>query len=416
MMIQSRLYAFNRNTLFTLLVSVVLAACSTEEDIPGVADLAGGAGIVEADDSTAVPTPTPTPTPAPAPAPVPPPMPVTVPEPEPEPEPEPGPEPVAPAPQPEAPTDPVSNINTPAIITGTSSRTITEDVDPDRDGLLETSGKLNVVDSDAGESAFAARSRRGQYGTLSITASGAWNYAAANSQIVIQSLADGGRVTDTIQVSSIDGTTQNVVIRINGADDASVISGATTGHVTEDVDPDGDNLLEITGKLTISDPDSGDAVFNSTTTAGLYGSLTINASGRWRYAANNNQAAIQNLNAGATIRDTLTVRSVRGVTQDVVITIAGADEANIPAELTLSWVAPIEREDGMPISMAEIAGYRVYYGTAIGNYTNQVEVADRSNMQVTLRNLDPGTYYFVVTAYDTDGRESGFSSVVSRSL
>lgn len=82
----------------------------------------------------------------------------------------------------------------------------------------------------------------------------------------------------------------------------------------------------------------------------------------------------------------------------------------------LSWVAPVEREDGAPISMAEIAGYRVYYGTAQDDYTNEVEITDSSTMQATLSGLAPGIYYIVVTTYDMDGTESGHSQVITASV
>jgi hypothetical protein len=84
--------------------------------------------------------------------------------------------------------------------------------------------------------------------------------------------------------------------------------------------------------------------------------------------------------------------------------------------LSLSWIAPSEREDGTPISMAEIAGYRVYYGAVQGSYTHQVDIADSATMQVTLSDLATGTYYFAVTAIDTDGRESDLSRQVVQSI
>ena len=86
------------------------------------------------------------------------------------------------------------------------------------------------------------------------------------------------------------------------------------------------------------------------------------------------------------------------------------------AAIALSWTAPYEREDGTPISMSEIAGYRVYYGTEQGDYTEQVDVADSSTMEVTLNNLSTGTYYVVVTTYDMDGRESGYSEEVVKKV
>ena len=98
----------------------------------------------------------------------------------------------------------------------------------------------------------------------------------------------------------------------------------------------------------------------------------------------------------------------------------GVTQETTPQEDTqvvaLSWTAPVEREDGTPISMSEIAGYRVYYGTSEGNYPNEIDIADSYNMQAMLSNLASGTYYIVVTSYDMDGRESAFSEVVTKSV
>ena len=65
-----------------------------------------------------------------------------------------------------------------------------------------------------------------------------------------------------------------------------VIDGVDSGSVVEDLDPDGDNLLEIGGKLEISN-NSGEAAFTEATLIGKYGSLTIDAAGNWNYVANN---------------------------------------------------------------------------------------------------------------------------------
>lgn len=54
-------------------------------------------------------------------------------------------------------------------------------------------------------------------------------------------------------------------------------------------------------------------------------------------------------------------------------------------------------------------GYKIYYGTQSGNYTNAIDVgsAGGSYPQTTVSDLAiPGTYYFVVKAYDTAGNES----------
>lgn len=84
--------------------------------------------------------------------------------------------------------------------------------------------------------------------------------------------------------------------------------------------------------------------------------------------------------------------------------------------IALSWVAPVEREDGTPISMADIAGYRVYFGIREGEYTNEVDVHGSDNMQVSVDRLPTGTYYIVVTTVDSDGRESAYSETIIASV
>jgi hypothetical protein len=54
-----------------------------------------------------------------------------------------------------------------------------------------------------------------------------------------------------------------------------------------------------------------------------------------------------------------------------------------------------------------VAGYKVYYGLASGNYTNNVDAGN--NVSCTLRNLTNPTYFIAATAYDTNHSESAFS-------
>jgi len=82
--------------------------------------------------------------------------------------------------------------------------------------------------------------------------------------------------------------------------------------------------------------------------------------------------------------------------------------------LSLSWRAPVARADGTPLSLADIDGYRIHYGKSSGNYTSHVTLADGTAQSVTLTDLPVGTYYMVMTTYDVDGRESGYSSQVSK--
>ena len=92
-------------------------------------------------------------------------------------------------------------------------------------------------------------------------------------------------------------------------------------------------------------------------------------------------------------------------------TDSAASSAVTASSATLTWVAPVARADGSPISLADIGGYRVYYGATEGSYPNRIGVTDGTAVGTVLRDLPPGTNYFVVTAYDTAGRESEYSDV-----
>ena len=98
---------------------------------------------------------------------------------------------------------------------------------------------------------------------------------------------------------------------------------------------------------------------------------------------------------------------------DITETGGDATTATSSNARIFSWIAPVAREDESPISMAEIAGYRIYYGTESGSYAQSIEVNDAYADAITLENLNTaGTYYVVVTTIDTDGRESAYSTEI----
>ena len=95
---------------------------------------------------------------------------------------------------------------------------------------------------------------------------------------------------------------------------------------------------------------------------------------------------------------------------------SGAGTGGQAATATLSWIAPSEREDGAPLALSEIAGYRVYYGSFSGEYPDRFEIADSSTVQTNLQDLPSGHYFFVFTTLDTDGQESDYSKEFSVSI
>lgn len=116
--------------------------------------------------------------------------------------------------------------------------------------------------------------------------------------------------------------------------------------------------------------------------------------------------------------------TVGGVTKDVtlgaVVSFSSSAPAPTPApspppsttfgSSTLTWVAPTTNTDGSPLT--DLAGYRVYWGTAVGAYPSSQSVGNV--LTYVVQGLAPGTWYFVVTALNTAGRESATSNVASK--
>ena len=86
--------------------------------------------------------------------------------------------------------------------------------------------------------------------------------------------------------------------------------------------------------------------------------------------------------------------------------------ASTRTDVNLSWTAPAERENNEPISLSEIAGYKVYYGTEERRYPKSVNIKDGSSTGYTFKNLAAGIYHFALTTYDTAGRESQYSAEI----
>ena len=102
-------------------------------------------------------------------------------------------------------------------------------------GTPTATGDLNATDVDNPNDAWTAVSSPAAsangYGSYTLTAAGVWTYTLNNSNAAVQALNVGDTLTDTFTVTTVDGTAQLVTITINGANDAAVISGDTSGAV-----------------------------------------------------------------------------------------------------------------------------------------------------------------------------------------
>ncbi|CAH7485450.1 VCBS domain-containing protein [Vibrio chagasii] len=238
-----------------------------------------------------------------------------------------------------------------AAVATDDSGSVTEDINVDEvTNQLVTSGQVVVTDIDSdiptflpdGDFNLEGSTNDSQIGVLTIDPDGAWTYVVNNDDV--QYLDDGESVTEVYTVTASDGTTGEVTITINGADDPSEITvgegDSDTGEVTEDVEVDLEsNNLTTSGTLTITDVDANDvAAFQpngiftpeGSTNETALGMLTITDDGEWTYIVNNDD--VQYLDDDEFVTEVYIVTAIDGTTSEVTITINGADD---PSEITV---------------------------------------------------------------------------------
>jgi VCBS repeat-containing protein len=251
----------------------------------------------------------------------------------------------------------ITGTNDAAVVSGTTAGSVIE-ASGTAPGTPVATGTLTASDTDNAANAFTAVSSptvssKG-YGSFTMTQAGVWTYTLDNANPAVQALNLGGTLTDTFTVSTVDGTTQVVTLTITGANDAAVISGTTTGSVTE-ASGSTPGAPVATGTLTDTDVDNPANTFTVVSSPSAsnkgYGTFTITAAGVWTYTLDNTNPAVQALNVSGTLIDTFTVTTVDGTTQVVTITIAGSNDAAVISGATIGSVI----EAGSSVTGAPVA-------------------------------------------------------------
>ncbi len=273
----------------------------------------------------------------------------------------------------------VTPVADPATITphtpGADTGTVTEDV------KLTTSGKLDVVDPDAGEAVFQAGTiQDGPYGSLEIDPDGNWTYTLDNDATEVQQLKEGETVERQITVKSADGTEHVITITIAGTDETATVG---TGAVQEDT------VLTADGRLTAT----GGVGFVGETIHGDYGSLVVEADGTWTYTLNNNDAAVQALTTQDMKVETFTVQLAGGGTTTVTIDVQGLDDGARITPHTPGADAGAVKEDVTPSTSGKLdvvdpdAGEAVFQaGTIQDGPYGSLEIDPDGNWTYTLDN------------------------------
>ena len=187
---------------------------------------------------------------------------------------------------------------------------------------------------------YSSSSLQGQYGVFTIAADGTATYTLYNSLPSIQGLGQGETLTDTLaySVSNSQGVTLpgSFTVTIHGTNDIPTVAAAVAS-VTEDT--------KITASGTLPAPQDADihdtvAFLPQTNTAGLYGSLTLNADGTYTYTLNNASPLVQGLGTGESVTDafTYTVSDGHGGTASntLTVTINGTEDLPVLTPATAS--------------------------------------------------------------------------------
>jgi hypothetical protein len=203
--------------------------------------------------------------------------------------------------------------------------------------------------------------------------------------IVIR-VSDGQATAQLPAFSIIVNSAPNRAPVISGTPSTSVVAGTAYSFQPTASDPDGNSL-------TYSITNAPAWATFSTTTGRLQGTPTAANVGTY----SNIVIRVSDGTASASL-------AAFNIT---VVAVAGGSA-------TLTWTPPTTNTNGTPLT--NLAGYRVRWGTAAGNYPNAVTLNNPGLATYVVGNLAPGTYYFVVTALNSSGVESQFSNMASKTI
>lgn len=248
---------------------------------------------------------------------------------------------------------------------------VVEDGNDDADlGTVETiSGSIKFFDLDSADThTVTVTPPAGAIGTLNASlanlATGdgqgtvGWTYTLDDA--AAQYLAAGEVRTEefVVRITDDEGrfVTQTVTITITGTNDAAIITGASSGEVTEAAAADA-GVPTATGDLLATDVDNTSDAFEAAATTASdngYGTYTVSATGVWTYTLDNANAAVDALGSGETLSDSFTVFSQDGTAQMVNITINGANDNDrvAPTDIGLIVDSPLVDQASMSFAIS----------------------------------------------------------------
>ena len=223
-----------------------------------------------------------------------------------------------------------------------------------------------------------------------------------------------GRLTGTPTSTNV-GTFSNIVISVSdGAASASLpafaitVSGTTVTNRAPTISGvPATSVLQ--GTLYSFRPTAADADGNT---------LTFSIANRPAWATFSTSTGLLQGTPGPGDVGMTTTGIVISVSDGTASASLGAFSVSVTAlatgSATLSWQPPTQNTDGS--ALTNLAGYKIYWGTAPGSYPSSVTVNNAGLTSYVVGSLVPNTYYFAVTAFNSVGTESVLSNSASKTI
>ncbi|GLR77093.1 retention module-containing protein [Aliivibrio sifiae] len=239
----------------------------------------------------------------------------------------------------------IEGTNDRPVITGRNTGTAVEDIIP------TATGALTAVDVDFNDDHtwVVVDGGAGKYGNMTVDTDGNWLYTLDPLNADTQALAENQQEFETFTITVDDGhggmNAIIITVEVLGTNDIPIIGGQKSRTITEDGNKD-----SVSGELTDGDVDTTDTHEWTllTDTQGLYGSLSLDANGKWTYTIDNSLAATQGLLSGQTEKEkfVIQVEDQYGAIDTVTVTVKVKGTNDVP-ELSGELTGVVEEDSAI---------------------------------------------------------------------
>ena len=231
---------------------------------------------------------------------------------------------------------------------------------------------------------------------------------------------NAGTVTATVNLAGLlsGSYAATVTVTATGATPKTLsvtltVTGSTSGGTI------GFSPANLAFSGTVGGTNPATKTFSITNTGGGTLSWTLSDNATWLQL---NTASGTTTSETDTISASTTLSGLAAGTYNATISITASGSTNspqqIPVSLTLNATAAGTANLTWNASTeSDLAGYKVYRGTASGTYGAPLTTLPKTTASYTTTGLQTGTtYFFAITSYDSSGNESAFSNEVSKSI